>query len=140
MLIRCLYASRIADTTDEDARQDILEKSRKNNPERGITGLLCYGQDVFIQVLEGGRDEVCSLYNEIVQDNRHSHIRMLIYEEISERQFGSWKMGEVDLSRINQSVLLKYYVRPELDPFTCSGHATLALINELVATGSIVTR
>ena len=65
---------------------------------------------------------------------------MLIYEEISERQFGSWKMGEVDLSRINQSVLLKYYVRPELDPFTCSGHATLALINELVATGSIVTR
>ncbi len=140
MLIRCLYASRAANTAGEDDRQAILAQSRKNNPERGITGLLCYGQDVFIQVLEGGRDEVCTLYNDIVQDGRHTNVRLLVYGEISERLFGSWKMGEVDLTRINQSVLLKFYERAELDPFTCSGHATLALINELVATGAIATK
>ena len=140
MLIRCLYASRAANTAGEDARQAILAQSRKNNPERGITGLLCFGQDVFIQVLEGARDEVCALYNELVQDERHTHVRMLIFEEISERLFSNWKMGEVDLARINKSVLLKYYERPELDPFTCSGHATLALLNELVATGAIASK
>ncbi len=140
MLIRCLYASRAVNATGKDARQAILAQSRRNNPERGITGLLCYGQDVFIQVLEGGRDEVCALYNDIVKDERHTQVRMLVYGEISERLFGNWKMGEIDLTRINQSVLLKYHERPELDPFTCSGHATLALINELVATGAIATK
>jgi hypothetical protein len=43
----------------------------KNNPALGITGLLCVSDDLFMQVLEGGRDEVCELYNTIVRDDRH---------------------------------------------------------------------
>jgi hypothetical protein len=140
MLIRCLYASRASGKLDDETLQSIFSQSRENNPPRGITGLLCYGQNVFIQVLEGGRDEVCDLYNDIVMDKRHTHVRMLVFEEIDERLFGIWKMGEVDLSRINPSLILKYYEKPELNPFICPGHATLALLNELVATGSIASK
>lgn len=140
MLVRCLYASRAAAGLDAGRIQSILEQSRENNVTLGVTGLLCYGEDVFIQVLEGGRDEVCDLYNAIVKDDRHTHVRILIFEEISERMFGNWKMGQVDLERINRSLLLKYSEKPRLDPFSCSGTATMSLLKELVATGSIITK
>jgi hypothetical protein len=35
---------------------------------------------------------------------------------------------------------LKYHEKADLDPFTCSGHATMALLDELVATASIAGR
>jgi hypothetical protein len=116
-----------------------LEQSRKNNPLQGITGMLCFTNDIFVQVIEGGRDEVCELYNTIVRDDRHRDVRILIYEEISERRFGSWTMGQVNIEKINPSLLLKFSEKAELNPFSCSGRATMALLDELVATASIVS-
>lgn len=140
MLVRCLYASRPAPSLQGPGLDAILEQSRKNNPALGITGLLCVSEDLFIQVIEGGRDEVCELFNAIVRDDRHRHVRILSYEEISERRFGNWTMGQVSIARLNPSLLLKYFKRVELDPFDCSGHATMSLLGELVATASILSR
>lgn len=140
MLVRCLYASRPAKPLDGAFLDDILERSRKNNPKLGITGLLCVSDDLFIQVIEGGRDEVCELFNAIVRDERHQQVRLLSYGEIGERQFGSWTMGQVNIAKLNPALLLKYFKRAELDPFDCSGQATMALLGELVETASILNR
>ncbi len=140
MLVRCLYASRAAAATSSAILDEILAQSRRNNPAQGITGLLCVSNNVFIQVLEGGRDEVCDLYNAIVRDPRHENVRLLTYEEITERRFGAWTMGQVNLSKVNPALLLKYFRRAELDPFDASGAATLALLGELVASASFVGR
>mgnify|MGYP003429436856 FL=1 len=140
MLVRCLYASRPAAPLTGDVLNVILEQSRKNNPALGVTGLLCVSDAVFMQVLEGGRAEVCALYNTIVRDKRHQQVRLLSYEEITERQFGNWTMGQVNIAKINPALLLKYFKRAELNPFDCSGRATMALLGELVATASILSR
>ena len=140
MLVRCLYASRAAVPLVAPVVDSILEQSRKNNPRKGITGMLCFFDDIFVQVLEGGRDEVCELFNAIVRDDRHRNVRMLTYEEISERRFGSWTMGQVNIATVNPSLLLKYSEKAVLNPFSCSGHATMALLDELVATAAIVSR
>lgn len=140
MLVRCLYASRPADALQGASLDLILEQSRKNNPALGITGLLCVSENLFIQVIEGGRDEVCDLFNAIVRDDRHQQVRLLAYEEISERRFGNWTMGHVSISKLNPGLLLKYFKRVELDPFDCSGTATMSLLGELVATASILNR
>lgn len=140
MLVRCLYASRAAVPLVAPVVDSILEQSRKNNPLQGITGMLCFIDDIFVQVLEGGRDEVCELFNAIVRDVRHHNVRLLIYEEISERRFGNWTMGQVNIAKVNPALLLKYSERAALNPFSCSGHATMALLDELVATASIVGR
>jgi hypothetical protein len=140
MLVRCLYASRPVKPLDGPFLDDILQQSRKNNPTLGITGMLCVSENLFIQVIEGGRDEVCELFNAIVRDDRHQQVRLLSYAEVTERQFGSWTMGQVNIAKINPSLLLKYFKRAELDPFDCSGHATLALLGDLVATASILNR
>lgn len=140
MLVRLLYASRAVATTSAAELDGILEQSRKNNAAQGITGLLCVSGDLFMQLLEGGRDEVCELYNAITRDDRHRHVRLLSYEEITERNFGAWTMGQVNIAKINPALTLKYFRRVELDPFNCSGQATMALLHELVATASIVNR
>ena len=140
MIVRCVYASRAASALTAPMIEDILEKSRVNNPAHGITGILCYSGDVFIQVLEGARDEVGELYNSIVRDQRHANVRIIVFEEIRERKFCNWTMGHVDLSKVNPGLLLKYHERAVLDPFTSSGSATMALLDELVATAAVQTR
>ena len=140
MLVRLLYASRAAAPLTPAVLDSILEQSRANNPAAGITGVLCYSDDLFIQVLEGGRDEVCGLYNTIVRDNRHAHVCILSYEEIRERRFGGWTMGQVNIAKVNPTLLLKYSERAELNPFSCSGQASMALLDELIATASVVSR
>lgn len=138
MLVRLMYASRAADSVDQEALASILKKSKANNPGLGVTGVLCFSGGIFLQVLEGGRSPVSALYNRIANDPRHLDVVLLSYEEVGERSFASWSMGQVNLNRLNPGLLLKYSERPELDPYAVSGQVSLALFNELVATASIM--
>jgi len=139
MLVRLLYASRAVDTSP-DAIDSILHQSRDHNPHCGVTGVLCYGGGIFLQAIEGGRMAVSELYGHIQRDPRHKDVVLLHYEEISERRFGGWTMGQVNMDRINTSILLKYAERPELDPYSVSGRVSLALLEELMATACIIGR
>ncbi len=139
MLVRLLYASRAVDTS-ADAIEAILAQSRQYNPGSGITGILCYGGGIFLQAIEGGRSPVSDLYGHIQQDKRHKDVVLLHYEEISERRFGGWTMGQVNMAKINTSILLKYAEKPELNPYAVSGKVSLALLEELMATASIIGR
>lgn len=140
MLVRLLYASRAAEPLTPSVVDSILDQSRRNNAPRGITGMLCFSENIFLQVLEGGRDQVCELFKDIVSDPRNKEVRILIYEEIAERSFGGWTMGQVNIAKVNPSLLLKYSEKAVLDPFTCSGQASLSLLNELIATAAVVQR
>jgi len=139
MLVRLLYASRAIDPATNSI-DEILSQSRQYNPGSGITGILCYGGGIFLQAIEGGRMAVSELYGHIQRDARHKDVVLLHYEEISERRFGGWTMGQVNMSKINTSILLKYAEKPELDPYSVSGRVSLALLEELMATASIIGR
>lgn len=140
MLVRLLYASRAAEALSPETIDAILASSRRRNPALGITGLLCHSGDTFMQVLEGGRESVNQLYTRICQDLRHRDVILLHYEEIAERRFAGWTMGQVNLQRVNPSILLKYSEKPVLDPYAASGQASMALLQELIATANIATR
>jgi hypothetical protein len=140
MLVRLLYASRSARPMVPDEVESILAQSRRHNPELGITGILCQSGDVFLQVLEGGRVAVNQLYNQIVRDPRHRDVAILHFEEMTERRFAGWTMGQVNLAKVNPSTLLKYCEKAALDPYTMSGRACLALLEELIATAQIIGR
>ena len=139
MLVRLLYASRAASAPiAPEAMMAILRQSKANNPLHGITGVLCCSQDIFLQVLEGGRSAVNRLYNRISADPRHKDVELLSYQQISERRFAGWSMGQVNLTRLNPGLLLKYSASASLDPYAVSGEVSLALLDELVATASIL--
>jgi hypothetical protein len=142
MLVRLLYASRATREIDEALVASILERSQRYNLEHGITGILCTSTqgNVFLQVLEGGRDAVNALYGSIVRDPRHRDVTLLDYAEIMERRFASWRMGTVNLNRVNQGCILRFSEKPVLDPFSLSGQTALALLEELTRTAAIVGR
>ncbi len=140
MLVRLLYASRAVDDKVCDVVQSIVNQSRQHNPQHGITGVLCHSDQVFMQVLEGGREAVNALYSHILRDTRHTDVMLLDYEEIVERRYAGWTMGQANMGKINPSILLKYSPLPVLDPHRMSGKVLLALIDELMATASIVGR
>ena len=139
MLVRLLYASRAVDP-QPNVIESILAQSRQFNPSTGITGILVYGGGIFLQAIEGGREAVSDLYGHIQKDERHKQVVLLHYEEISARRFGGWTMGQVDVARVNTNILLKYSERAELDPYSVSGIVSLALLEELMATASIIGR
>ena len=142
MLVRLIYASRAADDTDAKAVDQILERSRTHNVEHGITGVLCLCQSVrvFLQALEGSREEVNRLYGNIVRDGRHHDVTLLEYAEIGERRFARWQMGRVDMSKVNLSTVLRYSEKPTIDPYTMTGAAALALLEELTTSAAMVSR
>lgn len=138
MLVRLLYASRAVPAVDHEELLAILKKSKVNNPKVGITGVLCFSQGIFMQVLEGGRDAVSALYNRIANDARHADVVLLSYEEIAERRFAGWSMGQVNMARMNPAVLLKYSECARLDPYAVSGKVSMALFDELVLTAAVM--
>ena len=137
MLVRLTYASRANDGMTSEALTSLMKQCRAKNLDSGVTGVLVCSDGIFLQVLEGGRDAVSALYNRITQDRRHRDVVLLGYEEIAERRFAGWAMGQANLSRLNPGVLLKYSPRAVFDPYSLSGKAAIALFEELVATAVI---
>ncbi len=142
MLVRLLYASRATREIDDELVASIVGHAQKYNQEHGITGLLCSSSqgNVFLQVLEGGRVAVNTLYASIIRDSRHRDVTLLAYTEITERRFSGWRMGSVNLSRVNLGSILRFSENPVLDPFLMSGQSALALLEELTSTAAIVSR
>ena len=138
MLVRLMYASRAAQGLKPEALSAILKRSTTHNPSVGVTGVLCFSGEVFLQVLEGGRSQVSALYNRIACDPRHHDVVLLSFDEIAERRFSGWAMGQVHMNMLNPALLLKYSESAVLDPYTVSGKASMALFDELVATASVM--
>jgi hypothetical protein len=133
-----MYASRAVPAVDQEELVAILKKSKVNNPRVGVTGVLCFSEGIFMQVLEGGRTAVNQLYNRIAADARHSDVVLLHYDEIAERRFAGWSMGQVNMARLNPALLLKYSECAKLDPYAVSGKVSMALFDELVATAAVM--
>jgi len=139
MLVRLIYASRSTTPITDQVVEDVLAKSRESNPNAGITGVLCVCDgNVFMQLLEGGRDDVNRLYARVIHDTRHTDVTLLEYAEITERQFTNWRMGRVDLNRINAGMVLKYSEKPRLDPFQLPGRVAIAVLKDIMDAALIV--
>jgi hypothetical protein len=93
MIFQLCYTST---ATGEMQRQDLLDLlsvSRRNNEQLGITGLLLFSSDRFIQLLEGDEADVRKLYEQIRQDTRHRDVTLVYEGHVSERDCPDWSMG-----------------------------------------------
>lgn len=98
MIYYMVYSSKGAPLLTENTLRNILTKSRENNKELDITGILLFSNNNFIQVLEGEKEKVISVYNRIVADNRHSLVLKKIEGYQPERIFAEWSMAYKPLS------------------------------------------
>ncbi len=135
MLIRLIYVSRAVGPETEASTESILRTAHAWNAQNGITGVLCQGQGVFLQALEGERGKVTSLYARIHADPRHTDLELIHCESIGERRYGDWSMAHVRLSDVDPQARI---VWPDFDPYSPSGLLVMARIDELVAQGRVI--
>ena len=71
----------------------ILAVSRRNNAAEGITGMLLYHDQSFLQVLEGEEPALSRRFERIARDPRHRNLIVLARGGVQARAFGAWRMG-----------------------------------------------
>jgi hypothetical protein len=133
MLVRLLYVSQPVGPITTTVTTSILEKSSIYNKVENITGVLCQGSGLWMQVLEGERHQVNVLYSRIMASRHHHHVELLSMEEIAHRQFGQWSMALVHLSKDDPMVQMAH---PEFDPYTATSKEAMSLLEELIKTSS----
>lgn len=135
MLTRLIYISRAVGPQTTTVTTQILETARAYNKAHNLTGVLCQGKGLYVQVLEGDRSVVNSLYRRIVADNRHSQTEIVHFGEVESRQFKDWAMALVNLSIDDPMVAMKH---PEFDPYSANSTAIIGLITELLSSSSAI--
>ena len=132
MLVRLLYVSQPIGPITTTMTTSILEKSSVYNKVQNITGVLCQGSGLWMQVLEGERAKVNTLYARIMADRKHKNVQLLSIEEIESRRFGQWSMALVYLSKDDPMVQMAH---PEFDPYSASAKDAISILDELLQTG-----
>ncbi len=94
VLSQYLYIS-TAPTLSREEVDAILATSARNNPARGITGLLLFNGRNFLQLLEGEEGQVNALMETIFADPRHSGVSVLDRRGIAARACPDWAMKRV---------------------------------------------
>jgi len=133
MLIRLLYVSQPIGPVTTYVTSSILEISKANNKKKDITGVLCQGSGLYMQVLEGQRSVINALFSRIMEDKRHKEVELLSMEEINQRRYGHWSMALVQLSKNDPMVQMAH---PEFDPYSASSSDAMRLIDQLIQSGS----
>jgi hypothetical protein len=65
-----------------------------------------------------------------LNDNRHSDIVLLEYEEISERDFGRWSMAYLPESSLTAPTNLKFSESSQFNPYKMSGESAHKMMLE----------
>ena len=93
------------DWTDE-AIDELLERSKRNNATRKITGAMIYANGYFMQLIEGPQIAVDELYSAIEADPRHEVLSLLHNQEIKDRHFSDWAMEYRDSDDLGERALM----------------------------------
>lgn len=91
-MLQLIYISSPSRTVAIDLAS-ILRVSRQNNARDGITGLLYFDGNRFLQALEGPEAAVEAAYERIRPDLRHRAPVVLSRRSIEAREFGDWEMA-----------------------------------------------
>lgn len=94
--------------------QVLLTRARIANAQDGITGVLLYGNEQFLQVLEGEQAVVHTRYARIQQDARHRDITTFWDQAVSARTFPTWHMAFAPLPQQAFLEFVDYLARREL--------------------------
>ncbi len=86
-----IYASRPFGF-DDASLNGILTEARRYNTEHDITGALICRPDLYLQLLEGPKGIVETLYRQITTDNRHVDVEQLVSRPVDQRMFPDWAM------------------------------------------------
>lgn len=127
---RIIYCSQATEDVSPEELVELLQVSRRNNEAAGLSGMLLYSSQSFLQVLEGEPAALEQTYARIHADPRHRRLRLLLDAEVARPLFPEWTMGfdHVDDEELADS----------LDGFTAA--VTYPLVNPDLVTNAGVAQ
>ena len=136
MLTRLLYVSTAVGPVTTAVTGTILRSAQTHNAASGITGVLCQGRSVYLQVLEGERSQVDALYERIARDKRHHNLVLCQQEDIKARRYGQWAMAHVDMAHLDDAQAAQQ--PPTFDPYLATAEEVMAKMDTLIAAGKVM--
>jgi hypothetical protein len=105
-LLSLVYLSAAKFSFSTEKLNELLAKSREKNQQQGISGMLLFKDNNFLQAIEGEGKVVLDLFRTIKKDPRHHKVATLSMEEITQRNFPDWSMGfnNLDLCEVPRPV------------------------------------
>ena len=130
-----IYISSATELMDETELMALLNSSRKNNKRNDITGMMLYKSGNFMQMLEGEKVVILSLFEKIKQDRRHKNIVEIFSGEELERCFQEWSMGFHNMDKEQDLPDFDRYIEASLNPerfhrYMNNAHHFMARFNE----------
>lgn len=131
-MIQMTYISTPSRSITTDDLMEILNTSRLNNVCLGVSGMLLFTGNFFIQILEGEEKVVEDLIAMIKKDPRHKDIRIIEKKQIFTREYADWTMGfkRVDKDDVRDIPGLNKFFETDLNGVI--GSDKLQLINHLL--------
>jgi len=109
------YTSKSIDNLTNVEVNSIFLSTVINNEARGITGVLLYHSGLFLQVLEGSREEVKKLFYDIIYpDRRHNEIFIVMEKETPIPFFNSYSSKFCNIKTQQEFYALKKYINKHL--------------------------
>lgn len=126
-MIRITYLSQAVSNFSSIDLLYLLEQCHINNPKLGLTGLLIFGNQTFLQTIEGEDYIVDELIEKISKDKRHIKFKILSKQLIENRQYSNWAMGFERLTEqtITEVPKLKNFMLSDFNPEYLSSNGSV---------------
>lgn len=92
-LYRLVYISTAVTPFTPEQLDELVRDASRRNEARGMTGMLCYYAGDFLQILEGEKGPLSTLWEKVRRDPRHTWVERLLWGPTDHRLFGPWHMG-----------------------------------------------
>ena len=131
MYIIIYLSSAVSPLTIEEINL-LLKQAREFNKENNISGVLFYIDSDFLQVIEGSKEVLITLFDKIKKDVRHKGILCVFSGDITEKQFPDWSMGfcNSDYKKLSEITGLEGITKKEL--FAITDQTALTFINTFI--------
>ncbi|MFW5681635.1 MAG: BLUF domain-containing protein [Phycisphaeraceae bacterium] len=92
-----VYVSHTFGTLTHEKVRELASDSAARNQQIDVTGVMVYGNQHVMQLLEGDLHVVHALFQKIARDRRHHHVTRIAFYPVPQRQFANWSMELINL-------------------------------------------
>ena len=131
ILMSMTYASRANPNVSAKDFNEILQQAQVNNAANGITGMLTFNKDYFLQTVEGPRAQINRLLYGLIADQRHHDLQIIETRELKHREWSKWSMNYASPTAENSAIYLKYSTTIDFNPYLLSAESVNGLMREL---------
>lgn len=131
ILVSMTYASRANSDVSANDFNEILQQAQRNNAANGITGMLIFNKDYFLQTIEGPRAQINRLLYSLIADQRHYDLQLIETRELKHRLWAKWSMNYASPTEENTAIYLKYSTTISFNPYLLNAESANNLMREI---------